>query len=120
MNDPEMKKKYDTSVKEYKIYEKGENYFIFRSWFHSPIFFIAERDVVDKRISFTKDNIYYSISTSVDDYDPPKDSVVRIITYLNAMTISEDENNFYFNCLSQIDAKVLYTYNLRQYSPQKY
>ena len=107
MYDPEIRMKYDLSLKEFKIYEKGENYNIFRVWMHSPIFFISERDVVDKRIEFIKDDVYYNLATSVnDDYDPPNKDVVRCKTYLNMLIIKQDNENFYFHCLSQFDAKV--------------
>ena len=79
MYDPEIRMKYDLSLKEFKIYEKGENYNIFRVWMHSPIFFISERDVVDKRIEFIKDDVYYNLATSVnDDYDPPNKDVHQL------------------------------------------
>ena len=32
----------------------------------SPILIISERDIVDKRIEFTYDEIYYNFSTSVE------------------------------------------------------
>jgi len=107
MYQPEHRTKYDTSLKELKIYEKGEHYFVFRAAFHKPIFFISEREVVDKRVSFKKDNVYYSIASSIDNYLPANDSIVRMFTYLNALILTEDENNFYFDTYAQIDAKTI-------------
>jgi len=105
--DPEIRMKYDDSLKEYKIYEQGENYCIYKNWLYSPVFFISERDIVNKRIEFIKDDVYYNLSTSVnDDYDLPPKDVVRCKTYLNLFLLKQDEENYYFHCLSQYDAKV--------------
>ena len=107
MYDPEIRMKYDLTLKEFKVYEKGENYNIFKNWLHSPMFFIAERDLVNKRIEFIKEDVYYNIATSVnDDYEPLIKDVVRCKTYLNLLILKQDEENFYFHCLSQYDAKV--------------
>ena len=99
--------KYDLTLKEFKIYEQREKYCIFKNWLHSPIFFIAERDVLNKRMEFIKEDVYYNIATSIsDDYEPEIKDVVRCKTYLNLLIIKQDDENFYFYCLSQFDAKV--------------
>jgi hypothetical protein len=97
------------NIKEYKIYESGENYAIFKFWMHSPIFFISEREVIDKRILFSQNGISYNLSTSVDNYVETNPEVVRCQTFINSMIISEDENNFYLNSLNQLDPKVFNT-----------
>jgi hypothetical protein len=99
--------KYDSVLKEFKILEKNEKYCVFYTLLHSPIFFIAERDLVDKRVAFVKDEVYYNLSTSVHDYYPLDSKAVRIDTYLNLLTLRKDENNYYFECYSQHDAKVI-------------
>lgn len=107
MYDPVIRNKYDNTLKEFKIYEEGEYYNIYKNWIYSPVFFISERDMVNKRIEFIKDDIYYNLATSVDDeYDPPSKNVVRCKTYLNLVVLKQDEENYYFHCLSQYDAKV--------------
>jgi len=105
MYSPEYRMKYDSSLKEFKVHEQGDNYFVFRQAYHKPIFFISERDCIDKRISFTKDGVYYTIATSVENYIPQQDGVVRIVTILNSLTITEDVENFYFHGYNQLDAK---------------
>ncbi len=76
---------------------------------HSPIFFISEREVIDKRILFSQNGISYNLSTSVDNYVETNPEVVRCQTFINSMIISEDENNFYLNSLNQLDPKVFNT-----------
>ena len=99
--------KYDKTLKEFKILEQKDNYCIFKLLLHSPIFFIAERDLIDKRVEFVKDNIYYNFSTSVSNYLPLDKNAVRINTYLNVLILSQDEKNYFFESYSQHDAKVL-------------
>ena len=107
MYDGEKRKTWDINAKEYKIYENNENYAIYKYWMFSPVFFISERDVIDKKIQFIHDGVFYYISTSVDNYSEVNPEVVRCLTYLNSTIISEDDDNFYFNTLTQLDAKVL-------------
>lgn len=76
---------------------------------HSPIFFISEREVINKRILFFHNGASYNLSTSIDDYVEINPDVVRCQTYINSLIISEDENNFYFNSLTQLDPKVIFT-----------
>ncbi len=76
---------------------------------HSPIFFISEREVIDKRILFSQNGISYNLSTSVDNYVETNPEVVRCQTFINSMIITEDENNFYLNSLNQLDPKVFNT-----------
>ena len=99
--------KFDSVLKDFKILEREPNYCIFYTLLHSPIFFISERDLVDKRVSFIKDDVYYNLSTSVTDYYPLDNKAVRIDTYLNLLILRKDLNNYYFECFSQHDAKVL-------------
>ena len=106
MYDHEIRMAYDKGIKEFKIYEQGENYFVYRGWYNSPMMFVSERDLIDKRISFSKDGIYYSFSSSIDNFQPTQDKVVRIYNFLNTCILSEDDQNFYFNSYSQLDAKV--------------
>ena len=106
MFDAEIRLSYDKGIKEWKIFEKEENYIVFRGWFHSPIFLVSERDLIDKRIFFNKNGKYYSFASSIENYQSPQDNVIRIHNYLNALILSEDQDNFYFNCYNQMDAKV--------------
>lgn len=107
MYNPDIRLKYDSTIKEYKILEKTDNYCVFKTLFHSPIFFIPEKDILDKRIEFVDDNMYYNLATSVDDYEPLVKSAVRIKTYLNLSIISQDDKNYYFECYSQYGVYIL-------------
>ncbi len=74
---------------------------------HSPVFFISERDVLDKRTEFIYKDIYYCLSTSVnDDILPINKDVIRCKTFINLYIIVGDEKYFYFMSFNQIDPKV--------------
>jgi hypothetical protein len=74
---------------------------------HSPVFFISERDVLDKRIEFTYNNIYYCHTTSIDEsFYPPVNNVIRCKTIINMYIIVSDEKYYYFMSFNQIDPKV--------------
>ena len=64
---PEERIKWDETIKQFKILETFEDSTVIRNWLYSPIFLISERDLVDKRIDFYDNDIYYNISTSVPD-----------------------------------------------------
>jgi hypothetical protein len=71
------------------------------------MFFISERDVVDKRVEFTHEEIYYNLSTSVDDeIKPPSQYVIRIKNYINLFIVKEDDEYFLFKGFNQIDMKM--------------
>jgi hypothetical protein len=91
------------------MYKKDgtDSAYILYAHYHSPIFFISERDVLDKRIEFVHNGIYYNLSTSVDDeLLPPEQNIVRIRNYTNLFIIKEDEDYFYFKGFNQIDMKM--------------
>ena len=67
MNDIETRKKWDASLKDLKKIEGDKSVYILHSVSHNPSFFIAEREVVDKRYDFYVNDIYYDFSSSVDD-----------------------------------------------------
>src|SRR5690606_6652187 len=99
-----IRRKYDNTIKEYEILENKEKYLVYRILLHSPIFFISERDFVDKRIEFVHENVYYNFASSVENNEP-NSKAVRMKTYLNLLILSQDDSNFYFECYSQYDAK---------------
>jgi hypothetical protein len=107
LTDPEKRKSWDVNIKEFKIYESGENYGIFKIWMLSPIFFISERDIIDKKVFFEHHGASYSFASSVQNYTEVNPEVVRCHTYINSSILTEDEENFYYNSLTQLDAKVV-------------
>ena len=67
MNDPQMRLKWDTSLKDYKIIEGNKENYILHYVMKSPMIFVSERDVIDKRLDFYSDEIYYDFSSSIND-----------------------------------------------------
>jgi len=107
MYDPAKRMLWDLNMKEYKIFESGENYGIFKMWMKSPIFFISERDAIDKRVNFYHDGQYYCLASSVENYSEVNPDVVRCFTYINSLHLTEDEENFYYNSFTQLDPKTI-------------
>jgi hypothetical protein len=64
---PEQRMKWDSSLKVLKKLEDGEEAYVVRSWMHSPMFMVAEREVIDKRVELYQDGVFYCISTSCPD-----------------------------------------------------
>lgn len=67
MNDPQMRLKWDTSLKDYKIIEGNKENYILHYIMKSPMIFVSERDVIDKRLDFYENDIYYDFSSSIND-----------------------------------------------------
>jgi len=73
----------------------------------SPYFLISERDLLEKRIEFYHNGIYYNFNSSINDYEEQKhEGVVRCRTYLNIFIITQDDEYFHFLGFSQVDIKV--------------
>lgn len=64
---PELRLSWDEGYKELVKLEGDNQVYIIKSWLKSPMFIISERDVIDKRVEFFKDNIYYNFCSSVND-----------------------------------------------------
>ena len=67
MYEPEPRLKWDTALKVLAKLEDGQEAYVVRSWMHSPMFMVAEREVIDKRAEFYHDGTFYCISTSVPE-----------------------------------------------------
>lgn len=67
MYDVEKRKKWDEGYKDLIKVEGDKDCYIIRSIMKSPMIMISERDMLDKRIEFTHDNIYYNFSSAIDD-----------------------------------------------------
>jgi hypothetical protein len=98
--------------------EEGDSWGVFHMYYASPIFFISERDLVDKKIEFENENKLYFIATSVTGVLDEIKDVVRCKNYLNSVILSEDEDNFYYNGLNQLDAKVFLLFINRHFCPR--
>ena len=64
---PEKRIKWDNSLKVLAKLEGDSEVYVVRSWMKSPMMLVSEREVIDKRIEFTKNGIYYNFSSSVND-----------------------------------------------------
>ena len=74
---PELRKKWDKNVKEYKVIEKlRNNAEIIRTVTTKQLAVIPEKEFYDKRVGFMEGNDYYLFSSSVPD-----------INYLNVQNI---------------------------------
>lgn len=67
MNDIVKRIKWDTSLKSIKKIEGDNEAYVLHTVLNKPVFFIAERDTIDKRIDFYLNNCFYCFSTSVED-----------------------------------------------------
>lgn len=101
---------WDENIKEMEIMEEFDNSFIIHTSYNKPIFFISERDIIEKKVDFYFNNKYYSYSSSVSDELNEKykenEDVIRILNYISVYIIEEDEENFYFKSLNQLDYKM--------------
>lgn len=64
---PELRISWDDGYKEFTKIEGNNEVYVIKSWMKSPMFIISERDIVDKRIEFFKEDIYYNFASSIND-----------------------------------------------------
>ena len=107
MNNPEKRLKWDKSIREYKIIEReNKEVYLLHYICKSPMIFVSERDVVDKRYDFYVDNIYYDFSSSVkDDYIPIEEGVMRITDHCSLCKMFENNDEFNIISITQVDTK---------------
>ena len=108
MINPELRKKWDKNIKEFKVVEKLKNNAdIIRIVSNKILAVIPEKEFYDKRYIVSDGGAQYLFSTSVPDssyLNTP--NIERGTNYICAMTIKEDEDNFYFDCFNQIDVNI--------------
>ena len=98
---------WDEALRAYELYEGTENAFIICTWAKSPVFFVSERETIEKRFRFKKDNAVYIMGSSIPlDIYEPKESVVRFIDFLNLFKVSDEGDYIYLSSLNQIDFKM--------------
>ena len=98
---------WDDALKLYERYEGNDKAFIICTWAKSPVFFVSERETIEKRFRFTKDNAVYIMSTSIPlDIYEPKENVVRFIDFLNLFKVSDEGDYIFFTSLNQVDFKM--------------
>ena len=107
MNEPEKRLKWDKSIREYKIIERQNSevyllYYICKS----PMIFVSERDIIDKRYDFYVNDIYYDFSSSVNDsFVPIEEDIVRMTDHCSVCKIYEKDNNFNIISITQVDSQ---------------
>ena len=102
---PDLRKKWDNNLLEYKIIEKLNNNSEIIKIITKRLFdVIDEKEFYDKRIKILNDDAYYLFSSSIpDNNDFISLDYDKGINYLNIMVVNEDKENFYFDCFNQFD-----------------
>ena len=111
LNFTKERSSWDSQLKLYKILEGSEEgkevKCLVHNWLKSPMFFVSERDFVDKRYEFIYEGKIYSFESSVnDELYPPKDSVTRMFDYMSIEELYEENNLIYLKAITQMDTKV--------------
>ena len=107
MNDPQKRLNFDKSINSYKIVERiNSEVYLLHYVCKSPMIFVAERDVVDKRFDFYENDIYYDFSSSAkDDLVPLDNSIVRIMDHCSVCKMYEESDGFCIISVTQVDTK---------------
>ena len=107
MNDPQKRLKFDKSLKSYEVIERiNKEVYLLHYICKSPMLFVSERDVVDKRFDFYEGDIYYDFSSSTnDDLIPIEDGIVRITDHCSVCKIYEENDGFNIISVTQVDTK---------------
>ena len=107
MNNPEKRIKWDNSIRYYNIVERhNDEVYILHYICKSPMLFVSERDIVDKRFDFYENGIYYDFSSSANnDFVPIDDDIVRITDHCSVCKIYEKNDSFSIISITQVDTK---------------
>ena len=98
---------WDEAIKSVEKYEGNDFAYIVCTWGKSPVFFVSERETIEKRFRFNRGNSTYIMSTSIPlDIYEPKEGVVRFVDFLNLFKISDEGENIVFSSLNQVDFKM--------------
>ena len=110
LKDSKKRMLWDDNIKEMEIIEEFENSYIIHTSYNKPVFFISERDIMEKKVEFYFNNKYYSYSSSVSEELNKKykenEDILRIFNYMSVYIIEADKDNFYFKSLNQLDYKM--------------
>jgi len=105
--DPKYRLLWDQNLRKYEVYDKVENASKNSGIFLSPIFFISERDFVNKRIWFTHENTNYEFASTIKgEENSTSENMVRINNIINCLSITEKEDEFEFLGYNQFDPKI--------------
>ena len=107
MNNPEARLQWDKSLKDYKIIEGDKSKYILYYICKSPMIFVSERDVIDKRYDFYSNNAFYDFSSSTNDnFLPEGKNIVRINDICSVFKMYEEGEDFKFISITQVDTKM--------------
>lgn len=105
--DVKLRMLWDDALRAYERYEGSDSAFIICTWAKSPVFFVSERETIEKRFRFKKDNDVYIMSTSIPlDIYEEKENVVRFIDFLNLIKVSDEGDYISICSLNQVDFKM--------------
>ena len=109
--EPSLRILWDNVLKNLEILEgdKKSNYII-STWAKSPVFFMSEREGLEKRFLYKspEENAYYIMSSSIpDELFPPKKDVIRITNYCNYCKIVDENEYIGLYSLNQSDFKMI-------------
>ena len=123
MNIPEKRLNFDKSIKSYNIVEKhNEEVYLLHYVIKSPMIFVSDRDIVDKRYDFYEKDIYYDFSSSVnDDLVPTEEDIVRLTDHCSVCKMYEEEDGFNIISITQVDSKYNFPSSMLSFQlPVKY
>ncbi len=105
---PELRLKIDKNFTEFKIIRNiNKNSQITKMISATQLSIIQEKEFYDKKIFFIENGVFYYFCSSIpDNIYPPKDEQKRVLNYLGAIIIKEDNENFYFDSFNQVDIKM--------------
>ena len=102
-----LRNMWDEALKSVEKYEGNDYAYIVCTWGKSPVFFVSERETIEKRFRFNRGNSSYIMSTSIPlDIYEPKEGAIRFVDYLNLFKISDEGENIVFSSLNQADFKM--------------
>ena len=102
-----LRRMWDDALKSIEKYEGNDNVYIVCTWGKSPVFFVSERETIEKRFRFNHGNSTFVMSTSIPlDIYEPKEGVVRFVDFLNLFKVSDEGENILFTSLNQVDFKM--------------
>jgi len=106
--DPKYRLQWDNALKTFEVNpNENKDSSMNRYVIASPVFFISDREFIDKRVMFTHNNTHYCFSSSVDVEDKDSGSkLVRAVNLINAFSMSIDEEYCYFTGYNQLDIKI--------------
>ena len=105
--DVKLRMLWHDALRAYERYEGTDSAFIICTWAKSPVFFVSERETIEKRFRFKKDNDVYIMSTSIPlDIYEEKENVVRFIDFLNLIKVSDEGDYISICSLNQVDFKM--------------